>query len=136
MASEMGVAGRVHFTGKISHEKLVACYHAAQIFVLASIARSEAFGIVQVEAMAAGLPVINTGLDSGVPFVSLHGQTGLTIPPADSEALASAINRLLDDADLRRSFSIAARARAREEFELGKMTSRTLSLYDQVMSHS
>lgn len=133
LAAELGVADRVHFLGRASHETLVACYHAAQVFVLASVARSEAFGIAQVEAMAAGLPVVNTSLESGVPFVSLHGQTGLTVPPADSGALAGAINRLLADPNLRQSLGHAARRRARQEFSVDAMASRTLALYDNVM---
>ncbi len=133
LASECGVADRVHFLGNVDHATLVACYHAASIFVLASVARSEAFGITQIEAMAAGLPVVNTSLDSGVPFVSLHEQTGLTVPPADSKALAAAINRLFNDDGLRASLGAAARERARSEFSLDSMASRTSELYDQIM---
>jgi glycosyltransferase involved in cell wall biosynthesis len=132
LASELGVAERVVFLGKIDHAHLVACYHAAQVFVLASIARSEAFGIAQIEAMAAGLPVVNTQLDSGVPFVSLHEQTGLTVPPADSDQLAAAINRLLDNPDLAATFGRAAGLRAKQEFAVDVMAARTLSLYDQI----
>jgi glycosyltransferase involved in cell wall biosynthesis len=133
LASELGVAERVVFLGKIDHELLVACYHAAQVFVLASIARSEAFGIVQIEAMAAGLPVVNTQLDTGVPFVSLHEQTGLTVPPADSDQLAAAINRLLDNPDLATKFGRAASLRAKREFAADVMAARTLSLYGQIV---
>jgi glycosyltransferase involved in cell wall biosynthesis len=136
LASEVGVADRVVFLGKIDHAHLVACYHAAQVFVLASIARSEAFGIAQIEALAAGLPVVNTNLDSGVPFVSLHGQTGLTVPPADADALAQAINQLLQNAELRASLGRAARLRAVQEFSLESMASRTFSLYERVVKPS
>ena len=100
------------------------------------MARSEAFGIVQIEAMAAGLPVVNTGLDSGVPFVSLDGQTGLTVPPGDSEALAAALNRLLDDDALRQSLGQAGVRRARQEFSLDTMLRRTLALYQTVQAGS
>jgi glycosyltransferase involved in cell wall biosynthesis len=133
LASELGVAEKVIFLGKIDHDRLVACYHASQVFVLASIARSEAFGIAQIEAMAAGLPVVNTNLDSGVPFVSIHRQTGLTVPPADPEALAEAINELLGNAELRASLGHAAERRAVEEFSLESMASRTLSVYEGVV---
>jgi glycosyltransferase involved in cell wall biosynthesis len=135
LASRLGVADRVHFLGKVDHDKLVACYHAAKLFVLPSVARSEAFGIAQVEAMAASLPVINTSLQSGVPFVSPHGQTGLTVPPGDPGALAAAINSLLSNPELRVSLGNAARSRAWQEFSLDAMTSRTAALYDSVMSH-
>jgi glycosyltransferase involved in cell wall biosynthesis len=136
LAAEVGVADRVHFVGKVDHHKLVSCYHAAAALVLASVVRSEAFGIVQIEAMAAGIPVVNTQLDSGVPFVSLHEKTGLTVPPANPGALAAAIDRLLADGKLRQSLGAAARIRAHEEFSLEKMTSRMMSLYDTVMRDS
>ena len=133
LARNLAVADRVVFTGTIHNEKVVPYYHAADLFALASVARSEAFGIVQIEAMAAGLPVVNTSLDSGVPFVSLHGRTGLTVPPGDSEALAAGINHLLDDQKLRRSLGEGGRARARAEFSSAVMAERTLALYETVM---
>jgi len=132
LAAQLGVAERVIFAGVLSNAEVVAYYHAAAVFVLASVARSEAFGIVQIEAMAAGLPVINTSLDTGVPLVSVDEQTGLTVPPADPEALAAAINRLLDDANLRQKFGQAGVVRARQEFGLDGMLERTLKLYRNV----
>jgi glycosyltransferase involved in cell wall biosynthesis len=133
LAAELNIADRVVFMGKIDHQLLVSCYHAARVFAMPSILRSEAFGLVQVEAMAAGLPVVNTQLDSGVPYVSLQEQTGLTVPPRDPDALAAAINRLLDDDSLCASFGRAARLRAEQEFSLEVMAARTLSLYDKIM---
>jgi glycosyltransferase involved in cell wall biosynthesis len=129
-AASHGVSQKVTFLGAV--EKIVPYYHAASVFAFPSIARSEAFGIVQIEAMAAGKPVVNTSLDSGVPFVSQHGVTGLTVPPKDAAALAAAITRLLDDDRLRASYSQAARLRARSEFSLETMTARTHAVYEGV----
>jgi glycosyltransferase involved in cell wall biosynthesis len=129
LAAQLGLAETVIFTGVIDNASVLSYYHAAALFVLASVARSEAFGLVQIEAMAAGLPVVNTSLDSGVPLVSLHEETGLTVPPAQPQALASAINQLLDDSDLRQKFGRAAALRARREFSLDTMLQRTLDLY-------
>jgi len=133
LVDRLGIRDKVIFTGEIDNSQTAPYYHAAKVFVLASIARSEAFGIVQIEAMAAGLPVINTRLESGVPFVSLHGQTGLTVEPANPSALASAINRLLDNPDLRNSLGVAGVQRANAEFSLERMATRTVQLYNEVM---
>jgi glycosyltransferase involved in cell wall biosynthesis len=134
LAGRLGVKDRVHFLGNLEHRELVQCYHAAKVFVFPSVARSEAFGIVQVEAMAAGLPVVNTNLESGVPFVSLHDQTGFTVPPNNADALASAIHVLLTDEKLRVSFGTKAKLRAQTEFGLDQMVSRTVSLYEGISS--
>lgn len=134
LAASLDLSDKVVFAGEIQNQQVVPYYHAADVFALASIARSEAFGIVQIEAMAAGLPVVNTRLDSGVPFVSLHEQTGLTVPPEDPEALAEALNRLLDNPDLRQSLGRAGRLRAQQEFSLETMTSRTMRLYDAILN--
>jgi rhamnosyl/mannosyltransferase len=132
IAQQAGVSGRVHFLGRAPDSLLRACYHAADVFVLPSIARSEAFGLVQVEAMAAGKPVINTQLDSGVPFVSLDGVSGITVPPADVGALAAAITLLLENPELRTRFGAAARERACTEFSVETMTARILDIYSRL----
>ncbi len=132
VARDCGVADRVVFLGEVQNEDTIPYYHAADLFALASVARSEAFGIVQLEAMACGKPVVNTWLDSGVPFVSLNEVSGLTVLPMDSDALAGAINILLDDSELRAKYGASALARAREKFALDGMIHRMLQLYAQV----
>jgi rhamnosyl/mannosyltransferase len=134
LVSELGVQDKVVLVGEVQNRLTVPYYHAAQVYALPSIARSEAFGIVQIEAMASGLPVVNTSLDSGVPFVSLHNETGLTVPPRNSEALASALNTLLDNSELRSRLGAAGIRRAQEEFSVEKMVGRMLHLYETVRS--
>jgi glycosyltransferase involved in cell wall biosynthesis len=130
-AAEAGVADRVTFIGEVADP--APFYHAAEVFVLPSIARSEAFGIVQLEAMACGTPVVNTSLPSGVPWVSPHMLTGLTVPPADAGALADAITKLLDDADLRARLGTAGRARVNAEFRVETMGDRIMRIYEDAL---
>jgi glycosyltransferase involved in cell wall biosynthesis len=131
-AARLGVTDRFVLLGHVNDADLKACYHACDVFALPSVKRSEAFGIVQLEAMACGRPVVNTRLDSAVPHVSLDGLTGLTVPPADSAALAAALNALLDDPAWRAAMSAAARQRVREEFSAELMARRTLDVYREV----
>jgi glycosyltransferase involved in cell wall biosynthesis len=127
-----GVADRVHFLGEV--EEVEPYYEASDVFVLPSIARSEAFGIVQIEAMLRGKPVINTDLASGVKFVSPHGLTGITVPPANVDALRRAIAQLLADDDLRRLFGNEARRRVEVEFSDLRMAEQTMNLYYSVLN--
>ncbi|MFL5538911.1 MAG: glycosyltransferase [Longimicrobiaceae bacterium] len=129
-AAEAGVEAKVTLLGRVPD--LRPLYHAADVFALPSVARSEAFGIVQMEAMACGVPVVNTALDTGVPFVSPHGVTGLTVPPADAEALADALSRLLADDALRARMGRAGRERVAGELSAARMARRTLALYRAV----
>ena len=131
-AAQLGVADRVVLLGRVNEDDLKACYHACDVFVLPSVERSEAFGIVQLEAMACGRPVVNTRLDSAVPHVSLDGLTGLTVPPRDPVALAAALRALLDDPARRATMGAAARRRVHEEFNAELMARRTLELYRKV----
>jgi rhamnosyl/mannosyltransferase len=130
LAEHCGVAERTFFLDQVADT--TPYFHAADVFVLPSIARSEAFGLVQVEAMAAGTPVVNTDIPSGVPFVSPDQITGITVPPANPHALARAIGALLDDPARARLLGAAGRDRARTHFSLEAMAKRTLELYDDV----
>ncbi len=132
VARECGAAERIHFLGEVAD--VVPFYHAARVFALPSIARSEAFGIVQLEAMACGTPVVNTNLDSGVPFVSLHGVSGMTVPPCDVQALRHAIGSILDSPELQERFSAGARHRVRQHFTVEGMAEKTLRLYESVLA--
>jgi rhamnosyl/mannosyltransferase len=97
-------------------EDLAPYYYAADLFILPSITNAEAFGIVQLEAMYCGCPVINTSLPTGVPEVSIHNKTGLTVEPKNTVALAGAINHILENPDLQKRFSEEAHQRAVTEF--------------------
>jgi rhamnosyl/mannosyltransferase len=129
-----GLAERVHFLGHVSEDLLQFCYQVADVFVLPSVEPSEAFGLVQIEAMVHETPVINTALPTGVPWVSQDGQTGLTVPPGDSDALAAAIDSLLQDETYRRELGRAARRRVHERFGRDRMLSDVEAVYEDVIA--
>jgi glycosyltransferase involved in cell wall biosynthesis len=131
VAVEVGVADRVHFLGFV--ESVEPYLHAADIFVMPSITRAESFGLVQLEAMAAGVPVINTDLASAVPEISLNGVTGVTVPPADAAALAEAIRLLLQDRKLRSRYGVAAKERV-PLFSAAEMAEQHAELYANVLT--
>lgn len=112
LCSRLGIGLRTTFLGNVSTEDLIEEYRNADLFVLPSIDASEAFGIVQAEAMSFGLPVINTNLPSSVPFVSLNGVTGTTVAPRDSAVLAAAIKRFLREPNFYETCSRNALQRA------------------------
>jgi rhamnosyl/mannosyltransferase len=132
-AGRLGVADRVHLLGPVA--RVVPYYLAATALWFPSNARSEAFGITQVEAMASGCPVINTTIPhSGVSWVSRHEETGLTVSPDDPVALATAAQRLLTEPRLLRRLGEGARARAIAEFGHGTMADRSLAIYRRILS--
>jgi glycosyltransferase involved in cell wall biosynthesis len=134
LSRQLGLEDKVIFLGRVSDEELVALYHACDVFVLPSIHRSESWGAVQVEAMACGKPVVCTELGTGTSFVNVNGQTGLVVPPRDSDALAQAISTLLQDEPLRQQMGRHARERAEKEFSSTTMANRLVDLYQDVLS--
>jgi rhamnosyl/mannosyltransferase len=133
-AAELDVSGRVVWKGYASPDELVAAYQAATALWFPSNARSEGFGLVQVEAMASGCPVINTAIPcSGVSWVSRHEESGLTVPVNDPVALAGAARRLLSEVGLRERLGQGARKRAYREFDHMLMASRSLAIYARAM---
>jgi rhamnosyl/mannosyltransferase len=131
-AREKRLAEKILFFPRASDQDVRSLYSLANVFVLPSIETTEAFGLVQLEAMAYGVPVVNTDLPTGVPWVSQSDETGLTVPPRDAEALAQAINRILHDRRLARRFSENCRTRVRE-FTVKKMIDRIYAVYQEVL---
>jgi rhamnosyl/mannosyltransferase len=117
----LGLDARVKFFGRVLDRDLPAYYHACDMFVLPSVAKTEAYGLVQVEAMAAGLPVVSTNLPTGVPWVNQDGVTGLVVPPDDAVALARALTELSQAGALRRTLGENGRRRAEALFSREQM---------------
>ncbi len=126
-AHALDISHRVDFLSRV--EDLSPYYAAADQFILPSNYRSEAFGLVQVEAMQQGTPVINTALDTAVPEVSLHLQTGLTVQPSDPRGLADAIQTLISDPALAERMGEAGRYRAAKLFSAQAMVGATKRCY-------
>jgi glycosyltransferase involved in cell wall biosynthesis len=133
LASSLQLSKKVRFLGHLPDEDLPAYYHACDVFVLPSTAPTEAFGLVQVEAMACGKPVVCTDLPTGVTYVNRHGETGLVVPPRDPQALAEAVNRLLADPALRQRLGRQGRERVEREFTKEAMVQKILGVYEKVL---
>jgi Glycosyltransferase len=113
LAEETGVERHVHFLSGLSYEELAACYAHCEMFALPS--RGEGFGLVYLEAMASGKPVIG-GAHGGAPEVIEDGKTGYLVPHGDAAQLATAIETLLSDASLREEMGRRGKQRVENEF--------------------
>jgi glycosyltransferase involved in cell wall biosynthesis len=127
-AAELGVGDRVVFAGyRDDAMRIVA---AADVFALPSW--TEGLPLVVLEAMALGRPVIATTV-GGTPEVVSDGETGLLVPPRDVKALTAALERALDDEELRRRLGAAGKRRVEERFSSEAMTRKVLAVYDEVV---
>lgn len=132
MAKQLGIGNRVFFFSPLPERELINFYQACSIFVLPSVFKSEAFGIVLIEAMASGKPVISTELGTGTSWVNIDGETGFVVSPRNPEALAGAINRILTNKKLTKEFSQNALARVKKLFSLKEMLFRTSEVYKNI----
>lgn len=129
LARQLEIMDRVTFFGEVADDILDERFRACDVFVLPSVEKSEAFGIVQMEAMAYAKPVINTRLRSGVPYVSLDRITGITVEPKDENKLANAMNWLAEHPEERETYGQAAYKRIKEYFSQENMLRQLLALY-------
>lgn len=128
------INARIHFLGRISDELLPAVFHACDVFCLPSVAQTEAFGLVQAEAMASGKPIVNTSLGNGVNELAPHRVCALTVTPGNPTELADALRHLLADPDLAGKLGSVGRERIQSRYSVEKMTQQTIALYDSVCS--
>lgn len=112
LITELGLEERVRLLGSVNDCERIKLMCLADVFVMPSVTNAETFGLVQLEAMAAGRPVVNTALDTAVPRVARHGMEAITVPPGDAEKLGEAIDTLIRDPERRRHMGLSARTRA------------------------
>jgi glycosyltransferase involved in cell wall biosynthesis len=132
---DRGLTEKIVFVGRIPEQSLPAYFEACSVFCLASVQRSEAYGVVLAEAMSMGRPVVATEIEgSGVGWVNQSGVTGLNVPPGDGKALAGAIMKIVDDEALAERFGKAARQRYVEQLTASTMLDATVGLYERILS--
>jgi glycosyltransferase involved in cell wall biosynthesis len=125
---------KVLFLGELPDEDVNIYYKACDIFVLPSHLRSEAFGIVQLEAMCCSKPVVSTELGTGTSFVNLNQQTGIVVKPTDIQSLSNALNYLINNPEKRKCFGESGKLRVKEMFSAEAMVNSTLKLYEEVLT--
>lgn len=131
---QLGLRTKVLLTGHVEDSVLDALYRNAALFCLPSVERSEAFGVVIVEAMAYGLPVVATKIPgSGVPWVNMDQESGLNVPVNDPQQLAEACTSILRSPELRGRLSIGARQRYSELFTTAAVNARMLEEYARIL---
>ena len=131
-ASKLPCAEKIHFLGALDENDLRSAYNDCDMFVLPSVSPSECFGIVQLEAMVYGKPVINTSLGTAVPEVSLHGVSGITVEPRNVSQLRDAMNKLCSDDELRAKYGKGARERVQKLYNLRVMAEKMYNSYSEL----
>lgn len=136
LAAQLGLSDRIRFLGRLTQREIRLIMHSADVFAFPSMTEAEAFGIVQIEAMAAGLPIVNTRLATTVPLVARDGFEALTVPPNDPDAFAAALNRILGDPALAERLGAAGRERATNEFGETGFGKRMNDIYEEALRSS
>lgn len=131
-AKKLGGKNRIYFLPFLPEKELISFYYASDVLVLPSIFKSEAFGIVLIEAMACKKPIISTELDTGTSFVNQTGITGFVVPPKDSKALTLAIKKIIKNKKIAEKIGQNAYSKVIQNFSLEKMLEKIQKIYQLV----
>lgn len=128
---------KVILLGKVSEYQKVWLFKNCSVFALSSIFKTEAYAIVQVEAMAYGKPIVSTRIEgSGVDWVNLDNYSGITVPIKDPESLGNAVMKILNNPGLYKKFSENALKRYNEMFTYEVMIQKLVASYDQLIMNN
>lgn len=133
LARKLGVIDRVTFKGRLEPGEIKAYLYAARVLAFPSSTTAEAFGLVQLEAMATGLPIVNTSLPTAVPKIARHGSEALTVRPNEPDSLAKALEAILSDSELANRLGRAGKARALSEYSQAIYISRIEQIYRELV---
>jgi glycosyltransferase involved in cell wall biosynthesis len=130
LAREAGVADRVRFVGQVHHDDVPVLMRSADLALC--LPWYEPFGMVALEAMACGLPVVASAVGGQCETV-INGVTGTLVPPRDPRAVATAVNDLLDDPRRLTAYGLAAAERAQVRYNWSRITAETCAVYEEVL---
>lgn len=126
----LSLQNKVKLLGRVSDGDLPAYYGACDVFCLSSVQKTEAFGIVQIEAMSCGKPVVATRIpQSGVSWVNKEGMSGLNVEPGKAQDLAKAIEKITGNTETYQQFSEGAKRRYQDIFTKERMIEKCLTIY-------
>ena len=135
LAASLNISDKVDFLIDVSDAELDALLASCRCLVLPSVLKSEAFGLVQIEAMSNGRPIINTSLDSGVPWVARNNREAITVKPNNVEQLSSALTKISTNHDFTDELGGNALKRFSEVFEYSTFCENTDSLYRSLLKN-
>ena len=129
----LGLEDKVKLLGRISDEEVVAHYGACTLFCMSSVFKTEAFGIVQIEAMSCGKPIVATRIPgSGVAWVNEHKVSGLNVEPMNAQQLAESIMAIAENEDAYKTFCEGAAQRYRDLFTKERMIANVQEIYSEL----
>ena len=135
-AAALSLGARVTFRGSLSNEALEAAWAWCDCLCLPSIERSEAFGVVLLEAMARGKACLVADVKgSGMAWLVEHGVTGLTFKPGDAQALADTLRKASADPSGLERMGRAGQTKFRQQLDIAISSRQVRQLYDQVLAH-
>ncbi|MDF2514768.1 MAG: hypothetical protein K0R59_64 [Sphingobacterium sp.] len=130
----LGLQDRITLLGYMGDDDIAAHFAVSDVFCLSSIWKTEAFGIVQIEAMSCGVPLVSTDIPgSGVSWVNHHGYSGLVVPRENEEALAQSFKQICEDPVFKMNLSIGSQTRYTQCFTRDKMLQKCLSIYSKCL---
>ncbi len=134
---EANLQNKVKLLGRVDDADLPSYYGACDLFALSSIWKTEAFAIVQIEAMSCGKPIVATHIpESGVDWVNKDNVSGINVTPKDSKAFANAIMQIVSDEETYLKLSKGAKSRFDNNFTLDRMLNNCESIYRNLVQNT